>query len=64
MFNCRSIRKTNLGQPIYGDDLIYKIGTKKTSKRFDFQNFIKIRSFGTEIYEGFITLNEKTEKPE
>ena len=36
--------------------------TETISKRYVFQKFITIRSSGTEIYKGFITLNEKTEK--
>ena len=44
------------------DDLIYKTGNKRKSKTCDFQKFKTMRSFGREIYNGAITLNDTFEE--
>ena len=45
-------------QEINRDDLIYKTGSKKKNKTYDFQNIKTIRPFGIEICCGIITLND------
>ena len=42
--------------------LIYKTGNKKRGKTYEFQNFKTIRSFGREVYSGFIKLNDAFEE--
>ena len=44
------------------DDLIYKTGNEKNSKAYDFQKFKQIRSFGREMYNGDIELNDALEE--
>ena len=40
------------------DDLIYKTGNKKNDKAYDFQKFKTIRSFGREIYNNDLSLDD------
>ena len=40
------------------NDLIYKAGNKKTDKTYDFKKFKIIRSFGGEIYNNDLSLDE------
>ena len=44
------------------DDLIYKTGSKKKDKKYDFQKFKKIRSFGREIYNNDLSLDDAPEQ--
>ena len=49
-------------QKINRDDLSYKTGNKEKDKTYDFKKFKTIRSFGREIYNGIITLNNAYEE--
>ena len=40
----------DIAEKINRDDLIYKSGNKKQDKKFDFEKFKIIKSFGREIY--------------
>ena len=42
--------------------MIYKIGTKKKSEAYDLKKLKTIISFGREIYDGVITLNNGVEE--
>ena len=44
------------------DNLIYKTGNKKNDKTFDFQKFETIRSFGREIYNNDLSIDDTFEK--
>ena len=44
------------------NDLIYKTGNKKKDKTFDFQKFKTIRSFGREIYNDGLSLDDALEQ--
>ena len=43
------------------DNLIYKTGNKKKDKTYDFQKFKTIRSFGREIYNNELLLDDVLE---
>ena len=43
------------------DNLIYKTGNKKKDKTYDFQKFRTIRSFGREIYNNELLLDDVLE---
>ena len=44
------------------NDLIYQTGNRKKDKTFDFQKFKTIRSFGREIYNNDLSLNDVIEQ--
>ena len=44
------------------NDLSYKTGNKKKDKTFDFQNFKTIRSFGSENYKNYLSLDDALEQ--
>ena len=44
------------------NDLIYKTGNKKKDKTYDFQKFKTIRSFGREIYNNDLSLDDSLEQ--
>ena len=46
---------------LYRDNLIYKTGNKKKDKTYDFQKFKTIRSFGREIYNNDLLLDDPLE---
>ena len=52
----------NIEQKIKWNDLIYKIGTKKKCEAYDLKKLKTIISFGREIYDGVITLNDGVEE--
>ena len=43
------------------NDLIYKTGNKEKDKRYNFQKFKTIRSFGKKIYNNDLLLNDALE---
>ena len=49
-------------QKINGNDLIYKTGNKKKGKKYDFQKFKTIRSFGRDIYSINLSLDDALEE--
>ena len=49
-------------QKINGNDLIYKTGNKKKEKKYDFQKFKTIRSFGRDIYSINLSLDDALEE--
>ena len=49
-------------QNINRDNLIYKLGDKKKDKTYDFQKFKKIRSFGIEICNDELALEDPLEE--
>ena len=48
----------DIEEKINRDDLIYKSGNKKQDKKFDFEKFKIIKSFGREIYSDNLTLDD------
>ena len=48
----------DIEEKINRDDLIYKSGNKKQDKKFDFEKFKIIKSFGREIYCDNLTLDD------
>ena len=44
------------------DDLIYKTGNKKKDKTYDFQKFKTIRSFGREIDNNYLLIDDALEQ--
>ena len=48
----------DIAEKINRDDLIYKSGNKKQDKKFDFEKFKIIKSFGREIYCDNLTLDD------
>ena len=44
------------------DDLIYKTGNKKKDKAYDFRKFMTIRSFGKEISNNDLSLDDLIEQ--
>ena len=49
-------------QKINRDNLIYRLGDKKKDKRYDFQKFKTIRSFGIEICNDELALEDPLEE--
>ena len=46
---------------LHRDNLIYKTGNKKKDETNDFQKFEAIRSFGREIYNNYLSLDDALE---
>ena len=46
---------------LHRDNLIYKTGNKKKDETNDFQKFETIRSFGREIYNNYLSLDDALE---
>ena len=58
---CELQKIAEMENKLDSNDLIYKTGNKEKDKRYNFQKFKTIRSFGKKIYNNDLLLNDALE---